>query len=63
MMCMITELELELRFGLNERAKYVWAILREWSDDARDVYDRFYLHDQIFIMVHKYLYVKVIYRI
>jgi len=42
-MCMITELELELRFGLNERAKYVWAILREWSDDARDVYDRFYL--------------------
>jgi hypothetical protein len=42
MMAVITELELELRFGLNERAKYVWSILRDWSDEARDVYDHFY---------------------
>lgn len=41
-MAINTELELELRFGLNERAKYVWAILRDWSDEAREIYDRFY---------------------
>jgi hypothetical protein len=42
MMAVITELELEFRFGLNERAKYVWSILRGWSDEARDVYDHSY---------------------
>ncbi len=42
MMAIITELELEFRFGLNERAKYVWSILREWSEEAKDIYDRFY---------------------
>lgn len=42
MMAIITELELEFRFGLNERAKYVWSILRDWSDEATEIYDRFY---------------------
>lgn len=42
MMALITEIELELGFGLSERAKYVWTILRDWSDEATEVYDRFY---------------------
>ena len=42
MMVLITELELELKFALDERLKYVWAVLREWSDEGRDLYDEFY---------------------
>jgi len=42
MLALITELELELRFGLAERAKYVWSVLNDWSPEPREVYDRFY---------------------
>ena len=42
MMCIITELELELRFGEQERIKYVWAVLQSWAPEAREVYRRFY---------------------
>jgi len=42
MMALITELELEFRFGLNEKAKYVWAILSEWSTEAKELYQHHY---------------------
>jgi hypothetical protein len=42
MMALITELELELRFDLAQRAKYVWSVLNDWSPEPREVYNRFY---------------------
>jgi hypothetical protein len=42
MLALITELELELQFGLAERAKYVWSVLNDWSPEPRAVYNRFY---------------------
>jgi hypothetical protein len=44
MMAIMTELEIELRFGLMERCKYVWAVLSTWSDEAKEPYERFYRH-------------------
>lgn len=42
MMCLITELELQLRFGEAELAKYVWTILSDWHPSAKEIYERFY---------------------
>jgi hypothetical protein len=42
MMSLITALELQLRFGENERIKYVWAVLQSWIPEAKEVYTRFY---------------------
>jgi hypothetical protein len=39
---LISELELQCRFELRERIEYVWGIVSPHSDDARDLYDRFY---------------------
>ena len=42
MLAIITELELQLKVGLTDRAKFIWAILGSWDEDPKDFYTRFY---------------------
>ena len=42
MLAIVTELELQLKFGYADRAKYVWAVLASWDEDPKDFYRRFY---------------------
>ena len=41
-LAIVTELELELKFGLSERIQYIWTILADFSEDAKQLYHRYY---------------------
>ena len=42
MLALITELELELKFGLADQAKVLWSMFADFSADAEEIYDKFY---------------------
>jgi hypothetical protein len=42
MLALATEIDRELAFGDQEKAKYVWSILNGWDADIRDLYDHLY---------------------
>jgi len=39
---LLSELEIEFRFGLTDRLKYVWGIIQEYWGEAKDLYTRRY---------------------
>ncbi|HEV7920010.1 MAG TPA: hypothetical protein VGR02_04380 [Thermoanaerobaculia bacterium] len=39
LLALISEIELELRLGLADRAKYVWGILVPYAGEAKEIYD------------------------
>lgn len=42
LVALVSEVEIECRFGMLTKARYLWTILVDVSEDAEDVYDRFY---------------------
>lgn len=42
LLAIVTELELQLKFGLSERIQYIWTIISNFSEDAKQLYERFY---------------------
>jgi hypothetical protein len=42
LLAMVTELELELGFGLKKRIQYVWGILNPHSGVCKELYERHY---------------------
>ncbi len=41
-LALISEIEIECRFGTAPKAQYVWAILGDFSPDTKELYERFY---------------------
>ena len=41
-LAIVSELEVELEFGISESIQYIWTILGDSSEDAKQLYERYY---------------------
>jgi hypothetical protein len=39
---LVSEIEIECRFGMAKQAQYIWTVLADFSPDTKELYDRFY---------------------